>query len=206
MTMKRQSFMRVRTAEPLFASKRLRTAKRVRTAMLAALATATAGACSTEIQTPVATGDLQAMEADYVAYGMVSFVTANGVREGRIEADTAYVYEESTSAILKTMHLVFYDELGNERATVTGTDGDWNMETNRMVARGDVVLLVHADSSTIESQEIYYDPGLERIWSDSTTVRTMKDGSVTSGTAFESDMSFENLTIANMRGGARRVF
>lgn len=194
MTIKRQS------------SKRPRTATRVRTTALAALATATVGACSTEIQTPVATGDLQAMEADYVAYGMVSFVTANGVREGRIQADTAYVYEESTSAILKTMHLVFYDELGNERATVTGADGDWNMETNRMVARGDVVLLVHSDSSTIESQEIYYDPGLERIWSDSTTVRTMKDGSVTSGTAFESDMTFENLTIANMRGGARRVF
>ena len=75
-----------------------------------------------------------------------------------------------------------------------------------MVARGDVVLFIHTDSSTIESQEIYYEPDLDRIWSDSSTVRTMKDGSVTSGTAFESDMSFENLVIQNMRGGVRRVF
>jgi hypothetical protein len=34
----------------------------------------------------------------------------------------------------------------------------------------------------------------------------MQDGSVQSGTAFESDMSFENLRIENMRGGTRRIF
>ena len=104
------------------------------------------------------------------------------------------------------MNIVFYDETGRERATVTGVRGEWNRETDRMVARGDVVLLIHSDSSRIESQELYYDPGLDRIWSDSTTVRTMKDGTVTSGTAFESDMSFENVRIANARGGIRRVF
>ena len=59
----------------------------------ASLALMTATACSGEVNTRVANADLQAMEADYVAYGMVSFVTASGVREGRIKADTAYVYE-----------------------------------------------------------------------------------------------------------------
>jgi len=116
------------------------------------------------------------------------------------------VYEQSSTAMLRQMSIVFYDDLGNENATVTGAFGDWNRETNRMVARGDVILLIHGDSSRIESAEIYYDPGLERIWSDSLTTRIMSDGSVTSGTAFESDMAFENITIANMRGGARRVF
>lgn len=178
------------------------------TTRLAALAIAltTSAACSNELSTPVANPDLQAMEADYVAYGMVSFVTASGVREGRVEADTAYVYEESSTAMLRQMSIVFYDEQGNENATVTGAFGDWNRETNRMVARGDVVLLIHGDSSRIESAELFYDPGLEKIWSDSLTTRIMPDGSVTTGTAFESDMAFENITIANMRGGARRVF
>ncbi len=178
----------------------------VRLATIGTLALGTMAACTREISTPLANSELQEMEADYVAYGMVSFITASGVREGRVEADTAYVYEETSNAILKQMKIVFYDENGNERATVTGRDGDWNRETDRMVARGDVVLLIHSDSSTIASAEIFYDPTMEKIWSDSTTVRTMKDGSVTSGTAFESDMTFENLTIANMRGGARRVF
>ena len=65
---------------------------------------------------------------------------------------------------------------------------------------------MHADSSTIESAEIYYEPDIDRIWSDSATVRTLNDGTVQRGTAFESDMSFENLRIANMTGGTRRIF
>lgn len=171
------------------------------------LATTVAAACSQELNTPVADEELQSMEADYVAFGMVSFITANGVREGRVEADTAYVFEDTGLANLHQMEIVFYeDATGREQATVTGRAGEWNRETNRMVARGDVVLFLYSDSSTIESQEIYYDPGLERVWSDSATVRTMKDGSVTSGSAFESDMSFENIRIQNARGGIRRVF
>lgn len=171
------------------------------------LATIVAAACSEELNTPVADEELQSMEADYVAFGMVSFITANGVREGRVEADTAYVFEDTGLANLHQMEIVFYEEAtGREQATVTGRAGEWNRETNRMVARGDVVLFLYSDSSTIESQEIYYDPGLERVWSDSATVRTMKDGSVTSGSAFESDMSFENIRIQNARGGVRRIF
>jgi LPS export ABC transporter protein LptC len=172
-----------------------------------ALAAATAlGACGSDLDTPVANQELLSMEADYVAYGMLTYVTTNGVREARIEADTAFVYEDSSTAILKHMTLVFYDENGVERATVKGLEGDWNQDTNRMVARGEVELFIHTDSSTIESPEIYYEPELDRIWSDSTTVRTLKDGTVQSGTAFESDMSFENVVIENMRGGARRIF
>lgn len=183
-----------------------RPATMARDALLAVVATLVLGACSRDISTPVATQELQSLDADYVAFGMVSFITTSGVREGRIEADTAYIYEETASANLHQMTIVFYDEVGQERATVTGTSGEWNRQTDQMVARGDVVLLVHADSSTLESPEIHYDPTLDRIWSDSSTVRTMKDGTVSSGTAFESDLSFENIRIENMRGGARRVF
>lgn len=164
------------------------------------------GACGDEINTPIADQELQSMEADYVAFGMVSFLTSNGVRTGRVEADTAYVFEDTGLANLHRMNIVFFDETGRERATVEGVSGEWNRETSRMVARGDVELLIHQDSSTIETQELFYDPGLDRIWSDSATVRTMSDGTVTSGTAFESDMSFENIRIENARGGIRRVF
>lgn len=178
-----------------------------RAGALAALCAAGAlASCGGDTSTPVASSELQSMDADYVAFGMLAYVTAAGVREARIEADTAFIFEEESSAVLHRMRLVFYDEQGKERATVTGTEGDWNRETNRMVARGDVVLFIHTDSSTIESPEIFYEPDIDRIWSDSSTVRTMKDGSVQSGTAFESDMSFENLTIQNMRGSTRRVF
>jgi LPS export ABC transporter protein LptC len=163
------------------------------------------GACQREASTPVANEEVMSMEADYVQFGMVSYVTTNGVREGRVEADTAYVFKETSNVNLHQMTIVFYDEFGKERATVSGASGEWNIGTDQMVARGDVVLLVHSDSSKIESAEIHYDPSTQKIWSDSTTVRTEPNGTVTSGSAFESDMTFENVRIENARGGARRV-
>jgi LPS export ABC transporter protein LptC len=184
------------------ARRKMRTVRVPAVAVLA-IAAGLAG-CDREMTTPVADASTQSMEADYVAFGMLSYITANGVREGRVQADTSYIYEETSTALLKQMTIVFYDEYGAERATVTGTDGEWTQSTNRMVARGDVVLLIHSDSSRIESQEIYYDQAIDKVWSDSTTVRTMKDGSVFSGTAFESDMTFENLSIRSMRGGLPR--
>ena len=163
-------------------------------------------ACDQGLNTPVATVELQEMEADNVIFGMVSFLTSRGVREGQVEADTAYMFADSATAHLRQMAIVFYDEDGLERATVTGSSGVWSWETDHMVARGGVVLLVHDDETRIESAEIHYEPELDRIWSDSATVQTLGDGTVTSGSAFQSDMSFENIVIRDPRGGARRVF
>ena len=165
-----------------------------------------AAACDEALNTPVATAELQEMEADNIIFGMVNFMSSRGVREGRVEADTAYMFADSATAHLRQMLIVFYDADGRERATVTGTSGVWSWETNHMVARGQVVLMVHGDESKLESAEIHYDPDRDRIWSDSATVQTLEDGTVTSGSSFQSDMSFENILIRDPRGGARRVF
>jgi LPS export ABC transporter protein LptC len=163
------------------------------------------GACEQSQNTPVASEFMQGIDAP-VVFGMTSFITIEGVREGRVRADTAFTYEDSTKVDLRVMVVDFYDEAGRERATVSGRTGEWDQETNRMVARGDVVLRVHSDGSRLESAEIHYDPENERIWSDSATVRTLGDGSVTRGSAFESDMEFTNVVVRDPRGSAGRIF
>jgi LPS export ABC transporter protein LptC len=162
-------------------------------------------ACQDGRTTPVASEFMEGIEAP-VVFGMTSFITVDGVREGRVQADTAFTYPESSKIDLRRMTVWFYDEEGRERATVQGRTGEWQQETNYMVARGDVVLRVHTDGSRLESAEIHYDPDSERIWSDSATVRTLADGSVTRGSAFESDIEFENVRVLNVRGDAPRVF
>lgn len=174
--------------------------------MVAALGIAAVAACNQPLETRVAGADVQEMEASNVFFGMTSYLTSSGVREGRVQADTAYMFADSAVALLRRMTITFYDEDGREIATVTGQRGRWRQDDDAMVARGDVVLLVYADSSRIESQEIHYDPNAERIWSDSATVQTLQDGTVTSGSSFESDITFENILIRDIRGGGRRVF
>lgn len=184
---------------------RLRCVLMLRVATVATLFSG-AAACEQPFTTRVADEELQSMEADNVIFGMTSYLTSSGVREGRIQADTAYMFADSSLAQLRNMEIVFYDEAGREIATVTGLRGRWSQDTDEMIARGDVVLFVHSDSSRIESPEIHYDPNSDRIWSDSATVRTEQDGSVTSGSSFESDITFENILIRDIRGGGRRIF
>lgn len=158
-----------------------------------------------ENATTVANDFMQGIDAP-VVYGMTSYITTEGVRQARVEADTAFTFADSAKVDLRVMTVYFYDEAGGERATVRGTRGEWNQETDLMVARGDVELRVHADSSVLRSQEIHYDPQTDRIWSDSATSRTMTDGSVTSGSSFESDIEFTNIRIRDVRGDAGRIF
>jgi LPS export ABC transporter protein LptC len=163
------------------------------------------GACQEEVNGPGnATGEMLDLESPIV-FGMVAFMSTEGVRTGRVEADTAYTYADSTKVDLRHMTAYFYDESGTEKATVTGREGEWDQETNRMIARGEVVLLIHSDGSKIESAEINYDPSIDRVWSDSATVQTLANGSVTTGTSFEADVDFTNVVVRNPRGGGGRL-
>lgn len=159
-----------------------------------------AAGCEEPTRAPVADTELQELGADNVYYGMVSYITASGIREGRIQADTAYAFADSGTVDMRGMELVLYENDGRARATVTAERGELEENTDRMVARGNVVLVLHADGRRLESPELHYDPNRDRIWSDSATVQTLPGGRVTRGTAFESDLDFDNLRIENPRG------
>jgi LPS export ABC transporter protein LptC len=163
-------------------------------------------ACRGEEVAPVAANEfMEGIDAP-VVFGMVSYITSNGIREGRVQADTAFTYAETSRIDLRNMTVTFYDESGGDRATVIGRTGEWDQSTDQMIARGDVELFVHTDSSSFRSQEIHYDPDNDRIWSDSATVRILKNGTETRGSAFESDIEFTNVRILNVRGDAGRIF
>jgi LPS export ABC transporter protein LptC len=177
----------------------------IRSFSLVAAAAAALAACEGVENTTVANEFMQGIDAP-VVFGMTNYITADGVRQARVQADTAFTFADSAKVDLRVMTVDFYDEAGVERATVHGTHGEWDQDTDLMVARGDVELLVHSDSSIIRSQEIHYDPQTDRIWSDSATSRTMRDGSTTRGSSFESDIEFTNIRILNVRGDAGRIF
>jgi len=156
-------------------------------------------ACTEPTNTPVASSDLQGIKADVVFYGMESYLTSQGVRQGRIQADTAYMYNDSSLIQVHGMHVVFYDTDGRQKATVTSARGELDRKSERMIARGNVVLVVAADGRKIESAELHYDPDLNRLWSDSATV--MYNGAdTTKGSSFQSDLEFKNVEIKNPRG------
>jgi len=178
---------------------------RLHISILSACVLATLVACEGPNESPTASQDLQSIQADNVIFGMVSYLTAKGVRQGRIDADTAYVYNDSATVQLRRMKVVFYDEDGRERATVMAERGELEQSSDRMVARGNVVLTIPGQGEKVESAELKYDPDRQLIWSDSASVLTRADGSVTRGSSFQSDLQFNNVKIDKPRGAIGEI-
>ena len=156
-------------------------------------------ACREEPATLVAGENVQRLDADYVVYGSESVLTVDGVRSGTVLADSAYVYEGQAENHLFGVFMTLFDELGAVRARLTSNTGVLHQRTDRMVARGNVILIVEAQNLRIESPELHYDPTGERIRSDSATT-VVQDGRTTRGTAFRSDLELRNWSLENPRG------
>ncbi len=177
----------------------------MRAIWIAVLTIVPLAACREDTVPPVVPEDLRNMEADQVMYGVETNMGVEGVREAFVQADTAFLWQDSSTVSLRQVRLTLFDENGRERAVVTALSGLLDDTSQRMVARGDVVLVVRQGNREIRSQELHYDPRQDRIWSDSATV--MKEGNrIVEGTAFESDVEFRNLVVKNgrTRGGTVR--
>jgi len=151
--------------------------------------------------------DLEAMEADYIIFGLTNYLTREGIREAVVEADTALVFQDSTIVLLRgnVQLTAYHEELGTEKAFVTSDRGRLDTTTNALWAEGNAVLIIQADGRRIESYELTYTPEIDLIQSDSATV--MYDGDdIIEGTRFSSDLNFERVFIQNAqtRGGGVR--
>jgi LPS export ABC transporter protein LptC len=152
------------------------------------------GGCQDEIPTPVASPELLASGADQVMTGLEHVITLNGVKEGVVKGDTAFLYSDSTMAVLVSPVLELFTETGVLRARVTARNGRYNTDTKDLSAYGDVVLVITEGNRRVESSELHYEPGADRIWSDSMTV--MNDGGVVSrGMGFTSDLQFRQTRV-----------
>lgn len=157
--------------------------------------------CREPIEANLADESLTNLDADGVMYGMVNYVTSNGVRSAVIRADSTYQFNDSSVVHMWGVEMTLYHEDGRERAHVTSERGRLHDRTQDMLARGNVVLTIFEGNRIVRSPELTYQPDLERISSDSASV-LIQDGRETRGTCFRSDLSFREITVCQIRGSA----
>lgn len=146
----------------------------------------------------------ESLPADQVAYGIEHITTVSGVRRANLHADTTLLFNDSSVTQLRGVELELYNETGTHRATLTSESGELNRSTNAMVARGNVVLVVHGQQGrTVWTEELHYDPTEGRIWSDVATRSRTASGQEIRGDSFTSDDEFSNFRI---RGGSGTGF
>lgn len=142
--------------------------------------------------------------ADQVLYGFVHFVTRDGVREGQVEADTAYFYDPTQTTLLKNMKIVFIDSTGTENATITSRRGTYKWQSGDMTADSNVVLRSH-DGRVLRSQQLFYDAAKKEL----TTPLFFtfdKDADHVEGKGFRSDLKFEHIVVNQPVGTASEGF
>lgn len=179
----------------MLTDKHLRRSAPVLLAGLMALALA---ACGEEGAIP-ASADVALPSCDTEIEGLSQNLTSEGIRTAFLQADRGCMWQNSDTIVVEGFRLtVFQEETGIENAVVTGERGVLNTVTERMRANGNAVLFIPAQGRRIESEELFYDPQANRMYSDSATTMYL-EGRVVEGSGFESDLSFENPTIRQFR-------
>ena len=142
--------------------------------------------------------------ADQVLYGFVHYLTRDGVREGRVEADTAYFYDPTQTTILRNMRLSFIDSAGTENATITSKIGTYKWQTGDMTADSNVVLRSN-DGRVLKSEQLFYDATKKEL---STPLFFTYDntGDHIQGQGFRSDLKFEHVVVKQPVGTAKDGF
>jgi LPS export ABC transporter protein LptC len=157
-------------------------------------------ACQEEVVRPSVTLDA-ADTADQVLYGMQHYVTDQGVRRSLVEADTAYVYQNTQMVEMRGVKVTFYNLTGDITSTVTGDSGTYLTRDGSMNARGNVVA-VTPDGRSLRSEELKYDSRSQKISSDKPFVYDRADQHL-EGNGFTSDPDFRNVVTKQPRGGQR---
>jgi LPS export ABC transporter protein LptC len=165
----------------------------------AALVAAALGGCEESGAKPTTT--LQATDsADQVLEGFSHYVTTEGVRRSRVEADTAYFYESSQTTDLRRIKVIFYDLKGVEGSTLTGLRGTYHWQNGSMEANGHVVV-VTPDGRRLQTERLRYDDATNTISTDQHF--TFDRGTEhLEGNSFKSDPDFKNVVTDRPRGVA----
>jgi LPS export ABC transporter protein LptC len=144
--------------------------RRARTGMAALAACALLTACSDGSVEVDAGNGFRALPADQVVFQLESDIKDLGVLRARLHADTAHIWEDEAKTVMFPVDLKLYDENGAQTAHLTAREGELDTRTDKMVARGNVVLVSADGDRRILTEELHYAPRTNQIWSDVHTV------------------------------------
>jgi LPS export ABC transporter protein LptC len=128
--------------------------------------------------------------ADQVLEGFSHYVTNEGVRRSRVEADTAFYYEATQVTELRKIKVVFFDLKGEEGSTLTAERGTYRWQDGSMEATGKVRVVspdgrrLTATHQIMTDKQFSFDRGAEHL----------------EGNSFRSDPDFKNVVTDRPRG------
>lgn len=158
-----------------------------------------AGCGDEEGRVEVAGPDLMGMGADQVMVGLTHNMTREGVLQGELRADTAYIFSDNSTVHLRSVDVTFYDDRGLPDSHLAADSGQYNLQTGDMEAHGHVVVRDTAEGQRLETPRLIYE-ALSNDLSTDTTFVWRRGGEVVRGTGLVTDPSFSDVRIEQPSG------
>ncbi len=136
--------------------------------------------------------------ADQLMIRMNFNLTNEGVRSAYVEAESAFVYENSGHTDLKKVKVTFFTPSGVQTSILTADSGWYRMRSGAMEGRGNVVI-VRTDGARLTTSLIKYDQSKNQVTTDQPYVADQGDRHFT-GTGFVSDPTFSNVVSQGVKG------
>ena len=138
--------------------------------------------------------------ADQVLVGFSHYLTDDGIRRSRVEADTALFFEDTQLTMLRHVRAVFYDKTGVEASTLSADSAAYRWQDGSMNAGGHV-LLVAPDGRRLQTSRIRYEQPTNQIMTDQHFILD-RGSEHLEGDGFRADPDFKNVAVSKPRGVA----
>ena len=143
--------------------------------------------------------DPEGIQADQVVYGVRQNMSTDGIRDAVLDADSMFMWQDSTHVHIEGLRLTVFSESGARQATIVAENGRLNEASTELIAMGNVVLTVVEGDREVRSPELRFAPETNRIWTDSAVVMSSGDCEF-HGTWLQADMGFEDVRVGGTSG------
>ena len=155
-------------------------------ALMAIIAATLMGACGKETPVIPTTRSALADSADQVMSGVQFLLTGGGVQQGKLEADSGFMFENSTRIELRGVRTDFFSKTGEQTGTLTSREGTYLKQRGDLEARKNVVVVSADGRRRLETEQLRFDERTNLISTDSAFTIT-DEGQVHRGVGFETD-------------------
>lgn len=156
------------------------------TFVAASIAVLLVGACKKEAPQIAIVRSPLADSADQVLSGVEFTLTDGGIQHGKLNADSAFMFENSTRIELRHVRTNFFTKTGDSTGTLTSREGTYLKSQGGLEARDSVVVLSTDGRRKLTTPQLRYDERTNLITTDSAYTLT-QDSQVSRGVGFATD-------------------
>lgn len=150
-----------------------------------------AGCSKTEFpKEKVAPGDIPDASLDDATI----ILSQDGKQEAVVDAKHIDRWEAKDSTEATTVKIVLYDSLGVGHSTLTGKRGLLREKSAKFAIYGDVVA-ISKDSTTLQTQSLFWNPDTKKITTDDYVEIHRKNGDLIKGWGMIADRDLQNIEI-----------